>query len=54
MLNSKLTFHLFIEISKCLPNPCKNGATCLETGESYQCECPEHYNGAHCEGEIEL
>lgn len=39
------------EINLCLPNPCKNGATCTErTGGRYECTCPIGYKGVTCEG----
>ncbi|XP_066269384.1 alpha-tectorin-like [Branchiostoma lanceolatum] len=33
----------------CEPNPCKNNGTCLEFGNAYTCQCPEGYEGDHCE-----
>ena len=34
--------------------PCKNGATCTNTGEgSYTCQCMDGYSGTNCEIEID-
>lgn len=38
------------EISRCHPNPCRNGGTCSETDESFVCLCPEGYKGKTCAG----
>lgn len=32
----------------CLSNPCRNGGTCINQGESYYCDCPEKYTGPTC------
>lgn len=42
----------FIEENKCHPSPCKNGGTCTETEEGYECSCKEGYKGKICEGII--
>ena len=33
----------------CAGNPCKNGATCVEVGKDYVCQCTEEYEGKTCE-----
>ena len=33
----------------CYNNPCLNGATCQENGNSYTCLCPQFYSGVNCE-----
>ncbi|XP_035660176.1 transmembrane matrix receptor MUP-4-like [Branchiostoma floridae] len=33
----------------CEPNPCKNNGTCQEFGSAYTCQCPDGYEGDHCE-----
>ena len=34
-------------------NPCKNGATCVNSVGGYSCKCPANYKGKHCdEGNI--
>lgn len=33
----------------CLPNPCKNGGTCLQLGSfGFVCQCPSNCNGYNC------
>lgn len=33
----------------CDANPCQNGATCLNTGQSFTCVCRDGYEGQHCQ-----
>ena len=33
----------------CDANPCRNGGTCLNTGQSLTCVCREGYEGQHCQ-----
>ncbi|KAF7660256.1 hypothetical protein LDENG_00285220 [Lucifuga dentata] len=33
----------------CLVNPCQNNGTCIYMGNSYQCQCPEGYEGRYCQ-----
>lgn len=33
----------------CDANPCRNGATCLNTGQSFTCVCKEGYEGQYCQ-----
>lgn len=50
-IHQLIKFLFFAEINLCLPNPCKNGATCTErTGGRYECTCPIGYKGVTCEG----
>lgn len=35
----------------CSPNPCLNGGTCVETGSTFECDCPVGYDGATCENQ---
>ena len=41
------------EIDECDPNPCRNGGTCKDLMNGYQCECDTsaetHYAGENCE-----
>lgn len=40
-------------IDECLPDPCKNGATCLDGIAKYTCECRPGFNGTQCEINID-
>ena len=33
----------------CLPNPCINGGTCVESNGSFNCTCREFFSGTNCE-----
>lgn len=33
----------------CIPNPCKNGASCLNDGFQHKCSCLKGYSGSNCE-----
>ena len=33
----------------CDAHPCHNGATCLNTGQSFTCVCKEGFEGQHCQ-----
>eukprot|EP00795_Rhopilema_esculentum_P000716 gene716-10430_t len=35
--------------SSCSNSPCKNGASCIETLQSYRCQCIDGYGGKNCE-----
>ena len=34
----------------CDSHPCKNGGTCINKGDSFSCQCVEHYRGNICQG----
>jgi len=38
---------------ECIKNPCKNGGTCIDGLNSYQCKCADGYTGANCEQNID-
>ena len=42
----------FTEVDTCVSSPCINGGTCVNTKESYRCDCAPGYNGQDCENEI--
>ncbi|XP_028255572.1 coagulation factor VII-like [Parambassis ranga] len=33
----------------CLVNPCHNNGTCIYMGSSYECQCPEGFEGRYCQ-----
>lgn len=37
-------------MNRCQPNPCRNGATCNEVANDYECVCPNEYMGKECNG----
>uniref|UniRef100_A0A8C1I996 Brevican core protein n=1 Tax=Cyprinus carpio TaxID=7962 RepID=A0A8C1I996_CYPCA len=37
----------------CLENPCKNGGTCVDSGEGHRCLCLPSYGGDVCETDLE-
>jgi len=37
--------------SRCEPNPCLNGAVCVDGEDNYRCECGHGFKGTHCEEE---
>ena len=43
---------LLSEVDTCVSSPCMNGGTCVNTKESYRCDCAPGYNGVNCEKEI--
>lgn len=38
-------------VKPCASMPCKNGGTCIEQGQGYQCQCAEGFTGDQCESE---
>lgn len=36
-------------LKNCVSNPCLNGATCINSLNSYTCQCPDSYAGSRCE-----
>lgn len=44
-----ITFNFPPDINECVTsNPCKNGATCLNTPGSYRCTCQPGFKGSKC------
>nr|XP_054774498.1 uncharacterized protein LOC129282645 [Lytechinus pictus] len=39
-------------VSFCHPNPCKNGGSCLETPEGFQCDCPTEFYNSTCSCQV--
>lgn len=33
----------------CRAQPCQNGGTCIESGDTFSCECPTSFKGRQCE-----
>lgn len=38
-----------VDVDECDPNPCVNGASCLDGLGSYTCRCLPGFNGTRCE-----
>ena len=48
LVNETFTeFHL--DINECSSSPCRNGATCLDLVNKYECQCVAGYTGTNCE-----
>ena len=41
--------HSFSDIDECNPNPCLNGAICIDGINQYTCQCVPGYTGVNCE-----
>lgn len=41
------------DIDECEPQPCKNGATCIDLVNEYQCSCVPGFTGHDCETNID-
>lgn len=42
-------FFLISVPRECDPNPCQNGGTCVEVGDTYECTCLQGYTGTNCD-----
>jgi len=40
-------------IDECSPDPCQNGATCIDSINEYTCDCPTGYDGVVCQFDID-
>ena len=36
-------------VNPCDSSPCKNGGTCANDGDNFNCKCTEKFEGATCE-----
>ncbi|EDO34151.1 predicted protein, partial [Nematostella vectensis] len=41
------------EVNDCASSPCNNNAKCIDTKESYRCECLPGFQGANCDKEVD-
>ena len=46
-----LIFVILVPLS-CTGHPCVNGATCVESADSYHCKCTAGYKGLKCSGKV--
>ena len=37
------------ELDPCMSTPCLNGGTCRNLGSSYECDCPDEWEGIVCQ-----
>ena len=40
---------LFSDVNECFDDPCRNGGTCNDLLNMYQCECVIGFAGVNCE-----
>lgn len=40
-------------MNECSSNPCRNGGTCVDKVNAYQCICPSGFTGSNCETNID-
>ena len=40
--------NFYFKENKCALNPCQNGGTCTQYGNSFNCSCPQYYHGLTC------
>lgn len=52
-LSESLLYAVFDSEDRCNPNPCSNGATCINQALSFRCECILGYSGETCEKRCE-
>jgi len=38
----------------CLTNPCHNGGSCVNVGETFECICRKGFTGKKCKGECSI
>ena len=38
-----------LDVNECASNPCKNGATCVNTVEGFNCTCTKGFQGKICD-----
>lgn len=43
------SLRLHADINDCASSPCKNGGTCIDGINSFQCFCPDGWEGSLCD-----
>ncbi len=51
-VGQSLPFELSVAAA-CDPDPCQNGSVCVPVDDSYQCQCPDGYEGQNCDQDID-
>ena len=44
-----MTFLKFSDLDECDSEPCQNAGMCIDSLDSFTCECEEGYTGSLCE-----
>nr|XP_054769902.1 fibropellin-1-like [Lytechinus pictus] len=48
------TYRVWAETYDCIPDPCQNGATCVDLMNDFECICPSGYTGKICDIELDF
>ncbi|CAH0395162.1 unnamed protein product [Bemisia tabaci] len=42
-----------LQADECSSNPCRNGGTCIDQFNSFQCQCPDAWEGVLCDEDVD-